>query len=165
MRGRLTASPASKSRNATRIASMHSRIGSNRRTSSSVMMMVIGAVSRVSGASGRGGLGGARQRAARLQASSAAQFVANWRHIPKDIREESMAWVKVTDIAYARLRSPDLDVMEEFLTRFGMHRSERTANALYMRGTFPFNDTPTTEKGDPKFVGIAYYAESEDDLK
>ena len=42
-----------------------------------------------------------------------------------------MAWVKVTDIAYGRLRAPDLDVREEFLTRFGLRRSERTANALY----------------------------------
>ena len=48
-----------------------------------------------------------------------------------------MAWTKVTDIAYGRLKSPDLDVAEEFLTRFGMHRAERTANALYMRGTDP----------------------------
>ena len=76
-----------------------------------------------------------------------------------------MAWVKVTDIAYGRLRAPDLDVMEEFLTRFGMHRSERTDKALYMRGTDPVHHIHVTEKGDPKFVGIAYYAESEDDLK
>ena len=76
-----------------------------------------------------------------------------------------MAWAKVTDIAYGRLRSPDLDVMEEFLTRFGMHRSERTANALYMRGTDPAHHIHVTEKGDPKFVGIAYYVDSEDDLK
>ena len=76
-----------------------------------------------------------------------------------------MAWAKVTDIAYGRLRAPDLDVMEEFLTRFGMHRSDRTANALYMRGTDPAHHLHITEKGDPKFVGLAYYVESEDDLK
>jgi catechol 2,3-dioxygenase-like lactoylglutathione lyase family enzyme len=76
-----------------------------------------------------------------------------------------MAWTKVTDIAYGRLRSPDLDVAEEFLTRFGMHRSERTANALYMRGTDPAHHLHVTEKGDPKFVGIAYYVDNEDDLK
>ena len=40
-----------------------------------------------------------------------------------------MALIKVTDIAYGRLRSPDLDVAEEFLTRFGMVRAERTASA------------------------------------
>src|ERR1700691_4686806 len=79
--------------------------------------------------------------------------------------EAHMAWTKVTDIAYGRLRSPDLDVMEEFLTRFGMHRSERTANALYMRGTDPAHHIHVTEKGDPKFVGLAYYVDSEDDLK
>src|SRR5271165_337523 len=76
-----------------------------------------------------------------------------------------MAWCKASDIAYGRLRSPDLDVAEEFLTRFGLHRTERTANALYMRGTDPNHHIHVTEKGDPKFVGIAYYVEDEDDLK
>src|SRR5262249_50701874 len=46
-----------------------------------------------------------------------------------------MAAIKVTDMAYGRLKAPDLDLMEEFLTRFGMARSERTNTALYMRGT------------------------------
>ena len=58
-----------------------------------------------------------------------------------------MAWAKVTDIAYGRLRAPDLDVMEEFLTRFGMHRSDRTANALYMRGTDPAHHHPHHREG------------------
>jgi catechol 2,3-dioxygenase-like lactoylglutathione lyase family enzyme len=76
-----------------------------------------------------------------------------------------MAWVKATDMAYGRLRAPDLDVMEEFLTRFGMVRSERTSTALYMRGTDGVHHIHVTEKGEPKFVGFAYYAASEDDLK
>jgi len=75
-----------------------------------------------------------------------------------------MSYVKVSDIAYGRLRVPDLDVMEEFLTRFGMVRSERTANALYMRGTDPAHHIHISEKGDPKFIGLAYYVDSEDDL-
>jgi catechol 2,3-dioxygenase-like lactoylglutathione lyase family enzyme len=73
--------------------------------------------------------------------------------------------IKVSDIAYGRLRSPDLDVAEEFLTRFGMKRADRTATALYMRGTDPAHHIHVTEKGAPKFVGLAYYAEREDDLK
>jgi catechol 2,3-dioxygenase-like lactoylglutathione lyase family enzyme len=75
-----------------------------------------------------------------------------------------MAWIKATDMAYARLRAPDLDLMEEFLVRFGMIRADRTANALYMRGTDPVHHLHVTERGDPKFLGFAYCAESEDDL-
>src|SRR5215469_11494125 len=76
-----------------------------------------------------------------------------------------MAWVKARDIAYGRLRSPDLDVAEEFLTRFGLRRAARTDKALYMRGTDPTHHIHVTEKGDPKFVGLAYHVDSEDDLK
>src|SRR5580704_10392683 len=104
----------------------------------------------------------------RTTSSPSARIVADYRPYPAttDTRgEHEMAWSKVTDIAYGRLRSPDLDVQEEFLTRFGMHRVERTANALYMRGTYPAHHTHITEKGDPKFVGIAYYVNNEDDLK
>ena len=75
-----------------------------------------------------------------------------------------MPHIKVTDIAYVRLRAPDLDVMEEFLTRFGLVRSERTATALYMRGTDPVHHLHVTEKGDPKVVGLAYHAPNEKDL-
>lgn len=76
-----------------------------------------------------------------------------------------MPIVKVRDIAYGRLRAPDLDVMEEFLTEFGMVRSARTDDALYMRGTDPDHHIHITEKGDPKFVGFAYNASSEEDLE
>ena len=76
-----------------------------------------------------------------------------------------MALIKVTDLAYGRLRTPDLDAAEEFLTQFGMARVERTKNALYMRGTDAAHHLHVTEKGDPGFVGLAYYAASEDDLR
>ena len=33
-----------------------------------------------------------------------------------------MPVIKVTDMAYGKLRSPDLDAQEEFLTHFGMVR-------------------------------------------
>ncbi|MFZ0841521.1 MAG: glyoxalase, partial [Xanthobacteraceae bacterium] len=76
-----------------------------------------------------------------------------------------MAYIKVADMAYGRLRSPDLDKAEEFLTRFGLVRTARTPTALYMRGTDPPHHIHVTEKGDSKFVGFAYHAASEDDLK
>jgi catechol 2,3-dioxygenase-like lactoylglutathione lyase family enzyme len=76
-----------------------------------------------------------------------------------------MALIKVSDFAYGRLRAPDLDVMEEFLTHFGMTRSERTPTALYMRGTDPPHHIHVTHRGDPGFVGFGYHAPSEGDLE
>src|SRR5262245_58249375 len=43
-------------------------------------------------------------------------------------RRTTMPVIKVTDMAYGKLRSPDLDAQEEFLTHFGMVRAERTKN-------------------------------------
>src|SRR5215471_18210782 len=76
-----------------------------------------------------------------------------------------MPLIKVIDLAYGRLRAPDLDQAEEFLTHFGMVRADRTPNALYMRGTDPAHHIHVTEKGEPGFIGIAYHAKSLDDLK
>jgi catechol 2,3-dioxygenase-like lactoylglutathione lyase family enzyme len=76
----------------------------------------------------------------------------------------TMAVIKVRDLAYGRLQAPDLDQMEEFLTHFGMIRAARTPNALYMRGTDPRHHIHVTEQGDPKFIGFAYLAASEEDL-
>jgi catechol 2,3-dioxygenase-like lactoylglutathione lyase family enzyme len=76
-----------------------------------------------------------------------------------------MPQIKVRDIAYGRLRAPNLDAMEEFLTDFGMRRAARTPDALYMRGTDGDHHIHVTEKGDPGFIGLAYHATSEEDLK
>ena len=76
-----------------------------------------------------------------------------------------MAVIKVRDLAYARLQSPDLDAQEEFLTAFGMVRAARTPTALYMRGTDPAHHIHVTELGDPKFVGFAWTVSDEDELR
>ena len=72
--------------------------------------------------------------------------------------------IKVTDLAYVRLRAPDLDRAEAFLTDFGMVRSARTATALYMRGTDPQHHVHITELGEPAFVGVGMHAASAADL-
>ena len=72
--------------------------------------------------------------------------------------------IQVTDVAWIRLRSPDLDLQEQFLTDFGLVRSVRTENKLYMRGTDPVHHVHITEKGDPKVLSVAFWASSEDDL-
>ncbi len=76
-----------------------------------------------------------------------------------------MPIIRVRDLAYGRLRAPDLDAQEAFLTAFGMVRAERTPTALYMRGTDPAHHIHVTEKGDAGFLGFAWEARSEDDLQ
>jgi len=76
-----------------------------------------------------------------------------------------MPVIKAADLAYGRLRSPDLDKQEEFLTAFGMVRADRTRNALYMRGTDAPHHIHVTELGEPKYVGIAFHAASLEDLE
>jgi catechol 2,3-dioxygenase-like lactoylglutathione lyase family enzyme len=76
-----------------------------------------------------------------------------------------MPTIKVTDIAYGRLRSPDLDQAETFLTEFGMVRAARTPTALYMRGTDPDHHIHITELGESRFLGLAFKAASEADLE
>jgi catechol 2,3-dioxygenase-like lactoylglutathione lyase family enzyme len=76
-----------------------------------------------------------------------------------------MPVIKAVDLAYGRLRAPDLDKQEEFLTAFGMVRVDRTARALYMRGTDAPHHIHVTELGEPKYVGIAFHAGSMDDLE
>jgi catechol 2,3-dioxygenase-like lactoylglutathione lyase family enzyme len=72
---------------------------------------------------------------------------------------------KIHDIAYVRLRVPDLDAMEKYLTDFGLLRSERTADALYMRGTGPSQHVHICEKGDKAgLVGVGLLAAKASDL-
>lgn len=72
--------------------------------------------------------------------------------------------IKVTDLAYVRLRAPDLERMEAFLTDFGLVRAARTPAALYMRGTDPRHHLHITELGDPAFVGVGLQAATAADL-
>ena len=73
--------------------------------------------------------------------------------------------IRIRDIAWIRLQSPNLDLQEDYLTTFGLLRVERTANALYMRGTDPVHHIHITQKGEPAVLGIAFWANSLDDLK
>src|SRR5581483_372170 len=76
-----------------------------------------------------------------------------------------MPTIKVADFAFPRMEAPDLDEMEEFLTHFGLLRAERTPDALYMRGADSSHHLHVTHKGGTKFIGFAYHAADEDDLK
>jgi catechol 2,3-dioxygenase-like lactoylglutathione lyase family enzyme len=73
--------------------------------------------------------------------------------------------VKIRDIAWVRLRVPDLDRMEAYLRDFGMERSARTDRALYMRGTGGSHHLHISEKGDAAgLVGFGFLAAGAADL-
>ena len=76
-----------------------------------------------------------------------------------------MVAIKAAEFAFPRMEAPDLDAMEEFLTNFGLVRAERTPDALYMRGADSHHHLHVTHKAGTRFIGFAYHAESEDDLK
>ena len=76
-----------------------------------------------------------------------------------------MDGIRVAEFAFPRMEAPDLDVMEEFLTHFGLVRADRTPTALYMRGADGRHHLHATHKGGTRFIGFAYHAANEDDLK
>ncbi|HVM94878.1 MAG TPA: VOC family protein [Candidatus Acidoferrales bacterium] len=73
--------------------------------------------------------------------------------------------IKVSDMAFPRFRVPDLDRMEAFLTAFGMQRSARSDDALYMRGTDRQHHVHVSHRGEPAFLGLAFRAASRNDLQ
>ena len=73
--------------------------------------------------------------------------------------------IKVADITFGRLQSPDLDQAEEFLLDFGMVRADRTKNTLYMRGTGQDPFIHVTHLGEEKFIGLAFRVNNEDELE
>lgn len=74
--------------------------------------------------------------------------------------------INIDDLAYVKYQATDLDLMERFLVDFGMKRSARTEDTLYMRGTGTAHHIHVTQRGDTnKFIGgafrVADYAELE----
>lgn len=79
---------------------------------------------------------------------------------------QSAFGINVTDVAYVRFAAPDLDVMESYFSDFGMHRSERTDTALFMRGTDDEGFVHVTElAAEAGFIGLAFEAASVEDLE
>jgi len=73
--------------------------------------------------------------------------------------------IKVANLAYGRLRAPDLDREEAFLSDFGMVRAARTKTALYMRGTGPAHHIHVTELGETGTIGLAFAVNDAADLE
>lgn len=73
---------------------------------------------------------------------------------------------KVIDVAQVTYEAPDLDLMERFLTDFGLSRAARTDEALYMRGAGHQHHIYVTRKGpQARFIGATFEVESGQDLE
>jgi catechol 2,3-dioxygenase-like lactoylglutathione lyase family enzyme len=73
--------------------------------------------------------------------------------------------IRIQDVEWVRFTAPDLDRMERFLADFGLVRTERTADALYMRGSDPAPWIHETRLGEPGFAGVGFRAASAADLR
>jgi catechol 2,3-dioxygenase-like lactoylglutathione lyase family enzyme len=70
----------------------------------------------------------------------------------------------VEDIAYVRVAAPNLDLMETFLTDFGLQRAQRTDAALHMRGHGRDPVIHITELGESRQIGFAFKVLDKADL-
>ena len=76
-----------------------------------------------------------------------------------------MPVIKATAVQYCTLQCPDLDIQEQFLIHFGMHTVEKTDDTLIMRGDGPQPFIEVCKKGEKKFLGATYVAQSMEDLE
>lgn len=73
---------------------------------------------------------------------------------------------RVIDIAQVTYAVPDLELMERFLTDFGLVRSARTEDALYMRGAGDQHHIHVTHQANKqRFIGATFEVESRNDLE
>lgn len=75
-----------------------------------------------------------------------------------------MSTIKIEDIAFIRLRAPDLDQMRDFLSDFGLEVVATDAARMFARGAGPAPVLHITELGAPAFLGLALKARSLEEL-
>lgn len=85
----------------------------------------------------------------------------NWN---ENIKVGGMSIIKSSELAYVRMRLPDLAVAEEFLNAFGLVTVERAGDTLYLRGTDPAHHCYIVEQGPQRMLGFAFEAKTREDL-
>ena len=74
--------------------------------------------------------------------------------------------VRAADIAYVSYQVTDLDRMEAFLTDFGLVRTARAPDALYMRGAATAPYLHVSRRGtENAFLGVAFRVDARADLE
>ena len=75
-----------------------------------------------------------------------------------------MSIIKVRDVAYPIIQVPELGAQEEFLQDFGMKTAFKDDIFLFMHGAGKEQYLHVSKKGERKFIGTAFYANSFEDL-
>ncbi len=75
-----------------------------------------------------------------------------------------MSVIKIEDVAHVRFRAPDLARMRAFVEDFGLSVVDDSAGRLVARGSGPVPVVHVTELGEAGFIGLAFRAESLEDL-
>ena len=65
--------------------------------------------------------------------------------------------MRAIDVAHVRFSAPDLDLMDRFLTDFGM-QTETSGDVLYAHGAGPAPYLHMTERGEPGFIALGLQA-------
>jgi len=73
--------------------------------------------------------------------------------------------ITIEDITWVRFRAPDLELMAEFLTDFGLCRVPSTDDKLFMRAHGPMPVVHVTERGPAGRIGFGMKARSRADLE
>lgn len=76
-----------------------------------------------------------------------------------------MSRVKVSELAYVRLRVPDIEKSARFLTDFGLKPTVQEDGKQYFRATDPMAYCYVLEQGPQRFLGFAFHAKSREDLE
>ena len=76
-----------------------------------------------------------------------------------------MSAIRIEDVAHVRFRAPDLGQMRAFVEDFGLAVTEATDTRLVARGSGSTPVLHVTEVGEPGFAGVAFRAESLEDLE
>jgi len=73
--------------------------------------------------------------------------------------------VRVTELAYARVQTPDMDTARRFFADFGLIEAAVTKDRVYLRGIGPSRQVLILQRGPRKLLSTAFEVESREALE
>jgi|SRR6266700_1494689 len=73
--------------------------------------------------------------------------------------------VRVTELAYARVQTPDMDTARRFFADFGLIEAAVTEGRVYLRGVGPARQVLILQRGPRKLLSTAFEVGSRGELE